>query len=61
LQIFDAAGQIVAKLPRRAIVDMVSPDAGGRQRMPPDDLPKLNSDEWTAIGQWARPPKELLY
>jgi mono/diheme cytochrome c family protein len=61
LQIFDAAGQIVAKLPRRAIVEMASPDEAGKQRMPPGELPKLSEEELAALRLWARPPRDLEY
>jgi hypothetical protein len=61
LQIFDVAGQIVPKLPRRAILEMVSPDATGAQRMPPKDLPKLTAEELATLGEWARPPRDLKY
>jgi uncharacterized membrane protein len=61
LQLFDDAGQILPKLPRRAIVEMVSPDVVGRQQMPPGELPKLTAEERATIAEWAQPPRELAY
>ena len=61
LQMFDAAGQIVPRLPRRAIVEMASPDDAGRQRMPPGESPKLTSAELATLRAWARPPRDLAY
>ncbi len=61
LQIFDAGGQILPRLPRRAIVEMVSPDEAGRQRMPPGDRPRLSAEEVSAVREWAQPPRDLAY
>ncbi len=61
LQIFHAGGRIFEKLPRHVILEMVSPDASGVQKMPPGDRPKLTPAEQEILRDWARLPRNAVY
>jgi len=61
LQIFDATGRILPRLPRRAILELASPDEAGQIRMPPGERTKLTAAERAALAEWARPPSDLAY
>lgn len=57
LQLFQSTGNIVAKLPRQAILDAVE-----RGSMPkPASAPRLTDAELDALRQWAKPPRDLAY
>ena len=61
LAFFSGAGELLAPLPRRAMLEMASPDANGSVRMPPGDAPKLSAEELKVIRAWAEPPRGLRY
>ncbi len=57
LRLFDDTGGLLAKLPRRRVLESV--EAG---RMPkPADAPRLTPAEIEMLRQWAQPPRELEY
>ena len=57
LQIFQAPGRIVEKLPRQSLLEAVE-----QGRMPqPASAPRLTPQEIEILRQWARPPRDLAY
>jgi mono/diheme cytochrome c family protein len=57
LRLFGDAGGLLARLPRRRILEAV--EAG---RMPkPAEAPRLTPTEIEVLRQWAQPPRELEY
>lgn len=55
LRLFDSAGALVERLPRRVIVEAV--EAG---RMPKGIAP-LTQEEIEVLREWAKPPRDLVY
>jgi mono/diheme cytochrome c family protein len=57
LSLFDDAGRLLAKLPRRRMLEAV--EAG---RMPqPAEAPRLSPEELDVLRRWAQPPRDLVY
>jgi hypothetical protein len=61
LRLFATDESLERLLPRRAILEMASPDASGVAHMPPGEARKLSDAELDVLRQWAEPPRDLKY
>lgn len=59
--LFDAAGVLAPRLPRRRIVEAVEPRADGPPRMPPAGEPPLAPEELRVLRSWAEVPRDLAW
>ncbi len=61
LAFFQEDGGLIEALPRRAMLEMASPDANGAAQMPPGEANKLSAEDLEILRQWAEPPRDLRY
>lgn len=61
LAFFDNDGALFQALPRRAMLEMASPNPEGVARMPPGEAAQLNAVDLAILRQWAEPPRDLRY